>query len=34
VLPAPRTTSVAAAGGGFKLSVPHASAALVTFPAA
>jgi hypothetical protein len=33
VLPAPHTTSVSAVGGGFKLSVPHASAALVTFPA-
>jgi hypothetical protein len=33
VLPAPRPSSLSAAGGGFKISVPHASAALVTFPA-
>ncbi|HZE03863.1 MAG TPA: glycosyl hydrolase family 79 C-terminal domain-containing protein [Solirubrobacteraceae bacterium] len=33
VLPAPRTTSVAATGGGFAVSVPHGSAALLTIPA-
>ncbi|HET8980503.1 MAG TPA: glycosyl hydrolase family 79 C-terminal domain-containing protein [Solirubrobacteraceae bacterium] len=33
VLPAPHTTPVAVTGGGFAVSVPHGSAALVTIPA-